>query len=326
MFYTYLLKCTITKEYYYGVRYAKKANPSEFWKTYFTSSKEVKQRIDIFGKEAFIFEIRKTFNDASCARKWEDTVLRRLKVLDRTDFINKSYGIPFEGRSTLVGKKQIFLIKENKYKFVDVSLANFLIKNNQAILKGKPKPIGFGENISKKLKGKSKSQTHVQKMKDSLLGKNKGSYIEKYGEQKGNELKSSISSSLINYYENNIHDALGKTYEERHGTEKANELRNIRSCFLKENNPAKKIKGKTYEDLYGMDRAEKLKKNRSLVGKQNKKIYNVYLKNELLFTGDRAAASNFISSKFNIPKSNILYNKSLLEKHNIIVKTLRKPR
>lgn len=42
IFYTYLIKCIPTGEYYYGVRYSVNSNPDELQKTYFTSSKVVK--------------------------------------------------------------------------------------------------------------------------------------------------------------------------------------------------------------------------------------------------------------------------------------------
>lgn len=41
--YTYLIGWTILDCYYYGVRTAKGSTPEDFWKTYFTSSKQVKK-------------------------------------------------------------------------------------------------------------------------------------------------------------------------------------------------------------------------------------------------------------------------------------------
>ena len=88
--YTYIIKCVPEGIYYYGVRYAKNCSPSDLWVTYFTSSKYVKNLIDKYGKECFIFEIRKIFNDELSARSWESTVLRRMNVVTRSDFINKT--------------------------------------------------------------------------------------------------------------------------------------------------------------------------------------------------------------------------------------------
>lgn len=88
--YTYLVKNTQTNQVYYGCRYAKGCNPSEFWVTYFSSSKYVKELIEQYGKESFVFEIRKTFTSVANARLWEHKVLRRMKVVKDNRFINKT--------------------------------------------------------------------------------------------------------------------------------------------------------------------------------------------------------------------------------------------
>lgn len=43
MFYTYLVGWNKLNKWYYGVRFSDKADPIELWKTYFTSSKRVKE-------------------------------------------------------------------------------------------------------------------------------------------------------------------------------------------------------------------------------------------------------------------------------------------
>lgn len=91
MCYTYLIKCTINNKFYYGVRWGNKLPPSQdLWIKYFTSSKIVKKLIQDYGKESFIFEIRKTFKTKTEAISWEETVLRRLKVLKNSNvWLNK---------------------------------------------------------------------------------------------------------------------------------------------------------------------------------------------------------------------------------------------
>lgn len=87
--YTYLLKNKTTGMFYYGVKYGKGAHPEKFWKTYFTSSKLVKQLIEQYGKDDFVYEIRKSgFPTTQAARKWEHKVLRRLRICSRSDFLN----------------------------------------------------------------------------------------------------------------------------------------------------------------------------------------------------------------------------------------------
>jgi hypothetical protein len=66
--YTYLIGWSSHNKYYYGVRYSKKASPSEFWLTYFTSSNEVKKFREAHG-EPDIIQIRKTFSDSTTAKQ-----------------------------------------------------------------------------------------------------------------------------------------------------------------------------------------------------------------------------------------------------------------
>lgn len=95
--YTYLIGWTKYNIWYYGVRFANysekdTANPQELWVTYFTSSKYVQECREKYG-EPDIIQIRKVFQEKETARLWEHKVLRRLKVVDRKDFLNKSDAI-----------------------------------------------------------------------------------------------------------------------------------------------------------------------------------------------------------------------------------------
>lgn len=91
--YTYLLVHKISGLKYYGVRFAKGCHPNELWKTYWSSSKTVKQLIRTDGPDSFEISIRKTFINAELARKWENKVLRRLNVVKNTNFLNKTDNI-----------------------------------------------------------------------------------------------------------------------------------------------------------------------------------------------------------------------------------------
>lgn len=77
--YTYLIGWSNLNKWYYGVRYSKKANPKDLWKTYFTSSKIVKTFVENNG-DPDVIQIRKTFTNHIKAKNYEDKVLRRLKV------------------------------------------------------------------------------------------------------------------------------------------------------------------------------------------------------------------------------------------------------
>jgi hypothetical protein len=95
--YTYLIGWSKHRKYYYGVRFAKGCAPSDLWKTYFTSSKEVKEFAYINGSPDII-SIRRIFKDVNEAREYEGKVLKRLNAASRSDFLNKANGksIPLE--------------------------------------------------------------------------------------------------------------------------------------------------------------------------------------------------------------------------------------
>lgn len=91
--YTYLLKCP-NGLFYYGVKYANNkrdvANPETFWKDYFTSSSSVEKLLETHSPGEFSYSIRKTFDTAEEAIKWESKVNRRLTT--KSDkFLNDSY-------------------------------------------------------------------------------------------------------------------------------------------------------------------------------------------------------------------------------------------
>lgn len=85
--YTYLVGWSQHNKWYYGVRFAKGCNPSDFWVSYFTSSKYVKEFREAFG-EPDIVQIRKTFNNREEAISWEQRVLHRINALDDPKWIN----------------------------------------------------------------------------------------------------------------------------------------------------------------------------------------------------------------------------------------------
>ncbi len=87
--YTYLIGWSREKTYYYGVRFSKKCNPNELWKTYFTSSKCVKEFRKKYG-EPDIIQVRKTFISSKLAREWEYKVIKRMKIVESDIWLNKS--------------------------------------------------------------------------------------------------------------------------------------------------------------------------------------------------------------------------------------------
>jgi hypothetical protein len=87
--YTYLIGWSQHKKFYYGVRFAACCNPKDLWVKYFTSSKHVKKFREKHG-EPDIVQIRKTFQNATQAKTWEEKVLRRMNVILDERFINKN--------------------------------------------------------------------------------------------------------------------------------------------------------------------------------------------------------------------------------------------
>lgn len=106
--YTYLLKHVPTNTFYYGVKYANKCHPNDLWTKYFTSSKHIHELINIYGKDSFIYEIRKTFDDKQKARNWEHKVLKRINAVIRNDFLNKTDNISIcpNAAKSMLGKKE----------------------------------------------------------------------------------------------------------------------------------------------------------------------------------------------------------------------------
>lgn len=118
--YTYLLRHKQTGLLYYGVNYrstgAKRllAHPSVFWKEYFTSSTQIAKMIEEDGADAFEFEIRRTFPDAKSALKWEKKVIRRMRAVYRSDFINESNGGMDELDRTMIVRRTNRMVRTRK--------------------------------------------------------------------------------------------------------------------------------------------------------------------------------------------------------------------
>lgn len=89
--YTYLIGWKKLNLWYYGVRISRNCNPADLWVTYFTSSKYVTEIVKTHGAPDVV-QIRKTFDNPIDAVKWEITVLRRMKVLSDSRFLNKNIG------------------------------------------------------------------------------------------------------------------------------------------------------------------------------------------------------------------------------------------
>ena len=112
--YTYLIGWSFYNKFYYGVRYSKHCHPSDLWRTYFTSSKYVKQFREENG-EPDIIQIRKIFNNSISARIYENKILKRLNVIHSSKWLNKTDNISF-------GPISVKWTEERKRKFSNFKL------------------------------------------------------------------------------------------------------------------------------------------------------------------------------------------------------------
>lgn len=173
--YTYLLKCLTDNTYYYGVKYEKGCHPDDFFIKYETSSKVVKEKIQKYGKNKFIFEIRKVFDDSEKARLWENKVLRRMKVIHRNDFMNKTNNIsikPMYGLDNPMTRPEViqnFKKSRSKNATRKASPQEIYSKLSK-LLKNKKRPKEVCEKISNSLKGYKHSEDFKEKCRKRATG------------------------------------------------------------------------------------------------------------------------------------------------------------
>lgn len=226
--YTYLIKFKPTGQAYYGVRFAKGCSPDELWQTYFTSSKVVKSLIEAHGKDAFDYEIRKTFDTADAAREWETQVLQRMKVVNDDNWLNKTNNKSIEAKS---GKDH------PNYQ------RNFSSEHRK--------------NLSKSAKGKSKSEEHRKKLSTVNKGKKLSDKTKIKISQSGKGRKHSLETK-----QKISEKHLGKilTEETRKKISQNKKGKKIKSCSESRRN-------KIIKSLSNKPKSEDHKKNLSIVHK-----------------------------------------------------------
>lgn len=102
--YTYLIGWTGQNRWYYGCRFGKGCHPSDLWVTYFTSSKLVRIFREKYG-EPNIIQIRRVFSDVNKCRLVEHITLRRLKVVNKDKWLNKTDNKSIEIEAAMRGHK-----------------------------------------------------------------------------------------------------------------------------------------------------------------------------------------------------------------------------
>jgi len=198
--YTYLIGWSSHNRYYYGVRYATSCNPSDFWSSYFTSSRHVKEFVKLHG-DPDIIQIRRTFYTADDARLWEHKVLRRLNVIDDDTFLNESDGLSISLESALRGGQQKKPLSM-KQKISEYRTGKITPQKTRESISRSKKGVPLSEEVRAKRK-ETMGDPSVRK-KLSNIGKTKvGELNNFYGRTHTDESKERISkrkkgSSVVN--------------------------------------------------------------------------------------------------------------------------------
>lgn len=127
---------------YYGVKYAKGCHPSNFWKTYKTSSRLVKEMIAVYG-DPQIIEVRNVFKSK------QEACLAEFKVLSRMN-IPKNYDVWLN--RNLAGA---------------VVLTKDVIERQASKIRGIPKTAEHRKKIGDAQRGKVISKESIEKCKET---------------------------------------------------------------------------------------------------------------------------------------------------------------
>ena len=189
--YTYLVKFKPTGKVYYGSRcqnYTKfNRTPAEdFWNHYTTSSENINTLIGEHGKDAFEYEIRRTFNSVEDMADWETRVLTRCRVLEQQDrWMN----------GNVAGKK---ILTEAGAKKISKTH------------KDKPKTEEHKKNLSASQKGKSKvnskNQTpeYRENMSKLKSGPGNGMFGKGCSEERAANISAAKKAQKLTAYNKNI--------------------------------------------------------------------------------------------------------------------------
>lgn len=170
--YTYLIRHRPTGQVYYGVRTANTAPAEEdLWNHYFTSSNAVKQLIKETGADSFDFEVRQEFDTVEQAIARETGVLRRMRVLEKDQWIN----------ANIAG--YIVLDETSRQKISEYH-------------KGKSKSPEHRAKISKALKGKPKYYCRTEEYRSKMSLAKSSEKNAMYGRKHSPETLAKISAAL----------------------------------------------------------------------------------------------------------------------------------
>jgi hypothetical protein len=148
--YTYLIGWKQYNTWYYGCKFGKDAHPKNFWKTYFTSSKEVAKFRKEYG-EPDVIQIRHTFDNKEACRYWEQEVLHTICVrYGFSKWLNKGTGLVHDIEFTPIVRKKLSVAR-TEYLSNPENLANVLSKFNS---KGMKHTEEWKQNHIKRMTGR----------------------------------------------------------------------------------------------------------------------------------------------------------------------------
>ncbi len=223
MYFTYLIGWAKFNKFYYGVRYKDEITTDSLGTSYFSSSRYVKKFIEDNGNPDII-QIRKIFTCKQKAKKWEETVIRRMNIIYDDKWLNKSNANSF--RDVVMDediKKRISDVKKGKKlgKYYNNGVNNRIIKDNEIIpedwISGRihsEKQISHYKNLNNlltpekrksaavkcaaKTKGKSKPNGHGEKVSKATKGVKKPWLKGENNPSKRPEVREKISKSHEN--------------------------------------------------------------------------------------------------------------------------------
>lgn len=174
--YTYFIHWSNLNVSYFGRRTAKGCNPSDLWRTYFTSSRYVKTYRRLYG-EPDIIQVCSVFKDKQSCIEQETVVLHTLNVAHSPLWLNKSNGDM--GFDTSGKSNAIDVTTGEKLGLIDVSDPRWGLGLIVHHLKGRHQ--NAEANIKRSLTQKGVSKPHtlehcqaISKAKKGCKATNKG--------------------------------------------------------------------------------------------------------------------------------------------------------
>lgn len=170
--------------WYIGVRYAKGCTPLDLWKKYFTSSKYVDEFRKINGEPDRII-IDNVYSDQKSATDREISLLKRFMSRKDLPLLNKSIAGSWD-------RSDIEISEKHRLSHVGHIHADEHKRKIGEANKGKVTKESTRIKMSLALKGKPKSEVHVKRLKEVLIGNSR-----RKGTKTSEEGRRNISNARI---------------------------------------------------------------------------------------------------------------------------------